>query len=510
MLKEGTMPDLDIDIQNAGGTSEWIKSTEQRVNVLYQRIRKLKIELQRAVLSKSPTKDIDKSLQATIREWDELTTKLELVINSEEEYSMKKKPINEAIEEIGIVNNLNNTEFDEKSLGVAPVSYADAVLRSRKKEQEVVKNYRAHLKLAQENLKKEISNEEHPEPLDKINPVEESNKLTLSESLFEALEEGDVIKTTKDDFTKPDILLPKAKQELGTAIMELLEGGFLYYTSPTSSADTKGVYSSCGLTKEDDIFVWVDGNGDEAPAQRVADIFGLETSIQQVAGVRGKSKKFIIHIPNFEDTFLCKDYEEGLKSWVRDHRSARKKAVNESLEEAKVKVELVDGYIPSEGARAAWDRIEEEGKFSEFESLIEEMWPEGVDESELDEMLTEQDWVYSMLRISDEEPVEESLTGDIAEDRYEYIEALVLAANHIYGAAVYIEDGMIGTDKDAQYAVTYETLTDEEVKDLYDEVRTYVINSLNDYDGYEWEESNSSKRLLKKILGLFNIKMSYN
>ncbi len=99
-----------------------------------------------------------------------------------------KKKLREAIENIDMVNNIDGQDFDKEFVGTAPVSYADAVLRARKHREDAKKGCEEQTKLAEEVLKKEISNVEHPEPLDKIK-VNEEGKMTLDEGLFESLAE---------------------------------------------------------------------------------------------------------------------------------------------------------------------------------------------------------------------------------------------------------------------------------------------------------------------------------
>lgn len=99
-----------------------------------------------------------------------------------------KKKLREAIENIDMVNNIDGQDFDKEFVGTAPVSYADAVLRARKHREDAKKSCEEQTKLAEEVLKKEISNAEHPEPLDKIK-VNGEGKMTLDEGLFESLTE---------------------------------------------------------------------------------------------------------------------------------------------------------------------------------------------------------------------------------------------------------------------------------------------------------------------------------
>lgn len=53
-------------------------------------------------------------------------------------------------------------------------------------------------------------------------------------------------------------------------------------------------------------------------------------------------------------------------------------------------------------------RIIEEGKAEDFDFLIEDIYPDGLSETQLNDILWfEEDWVFEMLGISEEEQEEE-------------------------------------------------------------------------------------------------------
>ena len=56
------------------------------------------------------------------------------------------------------------------------------------------------------------------------------------------------------------------------------------------------------------------------------------------------------------------------------------------------------------GAVDTKERIIQEGKADEFDNLIEELYPDGLSETQLNDILWfEEDWLFEMLGISDEE-----------------------------------------------------------------------------------------------------------
>ena len=60
------------------------------------------------------------------------------------------------------------------------------------------------------------------------------------------------------------------------------------------------------------------------------------------------------------------------------------------------------------GAKETQQRIIDENKEDEFDQLIEELYPDGIDETQLNDILWfEEDWIFEQLGISDEEEQEE-------------------------------------------------------------------------------------------------------
>ena len=60
------------------------------------------------------------------------------------------------------------------------------------------------------------------------------------------------------------------------------------------------------------------------------------------------------------------------------------------------------------GAADTKERIIQEGKADEFDNLIDELYPDGLSETQLNDILWfEEDWIFEMLGISDEEEDDE-------------------------------------------------------------------------------------------------------
>lgn len=60
------------------------------------------------------------------------------------------------------------------------------------------------------------------------------------------------------------------------------------------------------------------------------------------------------------------------------------------------------------GAVGTLDRIREEGKCEELEYLLEELYPDGMSETQLNDLLWfDSDWIYEILGINEDEEEEE-------------------------------------------------------------------------------------------------------
>jgi hypothetical protein len=127
------------------------------------------------------------------------------------------------------------------------------------------------------------------------------------------------------------------------------------------------------------------------------------------------AQAFAIGIDEGKDCFeilnsLAKDYSfeaaefEGICPELQDLSE-----LNESVvmnEEAKV-ISSLEDYTPWAGAAETWDRISDEGKIEELDNLLEELYPDGIGLTELNDLLWfEQDWIYEQLGIAEDEEEE--------------------------------------------------------------------------------------------------------
>lgn len=73
------------------------------------------------------------------------------------------------------------------------------------------------------------------------------------------------------------------------------------------------------------------------------------------------------------------------------------------------KEESIADFKAWSGAVDTQNRIIEENKENEFDQLIEELYPDGLDETQLNDILWfEEEWIFESLGISEEEEDEET------------------------------------------------------------------------------------------------------
>lgn len=101
---------------------------------------------------------------------------------------------------------------------------------------------------------------------------------------------------------------------------------------------------------------------------------------------------------------------------ITESNQSKKRQINE----ATVMYDL-SNYKPWSGAVDTWYRINDEGYYDAFERLIDELYPDGIGETELNDLLWfEEDWVYEMLGMTsendedeDEEDIDEGIVGGL-------------------------------------------------------------------------------------------------
>lgn len=125
------------------------------------------------------------------------------------------------------------------------------------------------------------------------------------------------------------------------------------------------------------------------------------------------------------------DFEEALVrkpcKFPKDRTSIKesKNRKAQRLQETKISYDLLDGnYQPWSGAVDTWNTIEDNGLLEDLDALLEDLYPDGLSESELNDLLWfDSDWILESLGISEEEDEDdeddEDEDDDFIDDEYD-------------------------------------------------------------------------------------------
>lgn len=146
----------------------------------------------------------------------------------------------------------------------------------------------------------------------------------------------------------------------------------------------------------------IDGNGK---------IFGMSFTIMDTKGwgdyiFEPNAKERINRVINSSTDYISNNNtKRGMKVKINSNKSANgKKPINSRI----YREMSFRDFEPWSGAVETYNRIMEEGKEDEFEAMLEDMYPDGIDETELNDLLWfDEDSVYEWLGIEDEPEEEE-------------------------------------------------------------------------------------------------------
>ena len=125
------------------------------------------------------------------------------------------------------------------------------------------------------------------------------------------------------------------------------------------------------------------------------------------------------------------DFEEALVrkpcKFPKDRTSIKesKNRKAQRLQETKISYDLLDGnYKPWSGAVDTWNTIEDNGLLEDLDALLEDLYPDGLSETELNDLLWfDSDWIFEQLGISEDEDEDdeddEDEDDDFVDDEYD-------------------------------------------------------------------------------------------
>lgn len=337
---------------------------------------------------------------------------------------LKNKRLKEAIENVGMVNNIDGQNFEKDFVGTAPVSYADAVLRARKRKEACKKAYEDQVKVAREALKKEVSNEEHPEPLDKIRGNKE-RKMTLDEGLFESFDD--------EHLGHGDDVCPECgKDPCECNIEESLYPAYVSYQGKKMRVQglrpngkyalSEPKYSGLDITNHPEYLVDVSKEEVEQLEESKEDAKVFRVTYKHSPVVFSSVMVKAANEDEAKQKLAIKEPGKDIVgvSVMSDAEVSDMTNRGMSLMEAKV-FDDFSSYEPWGAAVSTFDNIQSAGKMDALEQLIDDMYPDGIDRTELNDLLAfESDWVYSMLDMPhDEDVVYDDVAVEVVDDEEE-------------------------------------------------------------------------------------------
>ena len=204
-----------------------------------------------------------------------------------------------------------------------------------------------------------------------------------------------------------------------------------YYTSDR--------YFTIGLPSLYDIGVVVKDEEDADLVKQLADFLKLPYEYKPYKGAEDFKGIAVIHMDEETGRIPTKEYLDkiGYEGEVRRDPNARKKVevdVEEDEEETEsvkssdnkvaldegvtiVTTSTLDQYEPWSGAKPWWEIIVKQGKVDELDAFLEEMYPDGIDETELNDLIWfEPEYVFEMLGINYDFQNDELITDEEEEE----------------------------------------------------------------------------------------------
>lgn len=324
---------------------------------------------------------------------------------------MGKKRVVEAIEEIGKFYDtlpLNSEDLEVKVQAVAPEAYVDALETAKKSKEKFEKMVEDKVEAAGDSLENTDKSrfkrmrEDGKADLDiKDEPLK---KIFLDESLFESYieESKDALVFGDDDEER----LTNLAKKFDLSIIDYDD--LIHFQIAGRVADIKDFEEAYLKEFEKELAIYADK---EYYSESLNE--GFKEKLLSLFKKKGKDNFSLIDISDIVDEF-DDDYYSTPKA------DSRYKMRAESLEESKkplkeaIIVSDLKSFKPWNKGIETWDRIIAEDKLDQLESLIEQMYPDGIEEQTFNDLLSyDDDYLELQLNLKpievevDEEEVEE-------------------------------------------------------------------------------------------------------
>ncbi len=176
----------------------------------------------------------------------------------------------------------------------------------------------------------------------------------------------------------------------------------------------EGISKAFSVDYDEVYDAWLNGGRSNSSSSTSADVEPADKGDKDKIGLKWIEdyRKGLLDLPEIFRKLLYLfdgDYKATVE-WLDDawDRPMKESRMNES----RIYYELRDGnYTPWSGAVDTWNTIVDNDKLDEFDVLLEENYPEGLEETQLNDLLWfEREWIFENLGIKEEEDEDDEET----------------------------------------------------------------------------------------------------
>lgn len=331
--------------------------------------------------------------------------------------------LNESISNIGAVERIANNIDKIKDVGVevhADLPYAAAAQIAVSKEKKDA------FDKAMKEKEDEVKDFTQDRETAKVS-TPAMKKMHLSESLFDDFEEEKEIlheakKPTFDSlYDEIDTILEGGKTLIVDGSPRVNDGlgfGINYQIGPVPPRYDKEGYDGIQLTidprEKDSTETYITDFEKAKEAIKPYEELGVVMDeTKELVSLTPKThlEKLLIYIPqdvdapNWHSLRITTDKEPNEEVDTEAEETVETESLEECNESIEKAVEMsIHDFEPWDGAVSTYEKIDEAGKLDEFEGMIEELYPDGLSEEKLNDLLWfESDWIFNALNINEEE-----------------------------------------------------------------------------------------------------------
>lgn len=133
----------------------------------------------------------------------------------------------------------------------------------------------------------------------------------------------------------------------------------------------------------------------------------------------------------------------------------------------------LENFEPWAGAKSTWNKLYNEGLLGDLEAVLEELYPDGLEETQLNDILWfEEDWCYETVGLKTYTELTEEI--DSVKER---MEEIMEEYNNDINEYEELEGGLTDSDKEEIWNVSYKEEYEDlarQLEELKEEEETYL------------------------------------